>query len=48
MSIETGPCQIILKTDLPLLLTKNLIPDKFKYTIGYVLKNAIIGEKFVG
>jgi hypothetical protein len=48
MSIERGPYQSMLKTDLPSFLAIYLIPNKFRYTIGKALKNAIIGDIFVG
>jgi hypothetical protein len=48
MSVERGPYQSMLKTDLPSFLAKYLISSKFRYTIGKALTNAIIGDIFVG
>jgi hypothetical protein len=39
MSVERGPCQIMLKTDFGRFLAKLLIFPNFQYTIGKVLKN---------
>jgi hypothetical protein len=48
MSVERGPCQIMLKTDFGRFLAKLLIFPNFQYTFGKVLKNGAIGEKMVG
>jgi hypothetical protein len=48
MSIERGPCQTMLKSEFFHFLAKIFFSKKFKHTIGFVLKNAIIGENFVG
>ncbi len=48
MSVERGPCKIMLKTDFGRFLAKLLIFQNFQYTIGKVLKNDVIGEKIVG
>jgi hypothetical protein len=45
MSVERGPCKIMLKTDFGQFLAKLLIFPNFQYTIGKVLKNHVIGEK---
>jgi hypothetical protein len=43
MSVERGPCKIMLKTDFGQFFAKLLIFPNFQYTIGKVLKND--GEK---
>jgi hypothetical protein len=48
MSVERGPYQSMLKTDLPSFLAKYLISSKFRYTIGKALQNSIFGDIFVG
>jgi hypothetical protein len=49
MSIERGPCQIMLKSEIfHFLAKKKTFTEKFEHIVGFVLKNAIIGENFVG
>jgi hypothetical protein len=48
MSIERGPCQITVKSYFLLFLAIYSISNKSRYTIGKALKNAIIGDIFVG
>ncbi len=45
MNIERRPCQIMLKSDFFHFFTKKIFSEKFEHTIGFVLKNAIIGKK---
>jgi hypothetical protein len=48
MSIERGPYQVIVKSNFFHFFAKTIFSKKFKHTVGLVLKNAIIGENFVG
>jgi hypothetical protein len=48
MSIERGPCQTMLKSKIFHFFAKTIFSKKFEHTVGFVLKNAFIGENFVG
>jgi hypothetical protein len=48
MSIERGPCQIMLKSEIFHFFAKKFSSNKFEHTVETGLKNAIIGENFVG
>jgi hypothetical protein len=48
MSIERGPCQTMLISEIFHFFAKTIFSEKFEHTVGFVLKNAIIDENFVG
>jgi hypothetical protein len=48
MSIERGSYQVIVKSNFFDFFAKTIFSKKFKHTVGFVLKNAIIAENFVG
>jgi hypothetical protein len=48
MRIETGPCQTMLISEIFHFFAKTIFSEKFEHTVGFVLKNAIIDENFVG
>jgi hypothetical protein len=48
MSIERGLSQATVKSDFFHFFAKTIFSKKFKHTVGFVLKNAIIDENFDG
>jgi hypothetical protein len=48
MSIERDPCQTMLISEIFHFYAKTIFSEKFEHTVGFVLKNAIIDENFVG
>jgi hypothetical protein len=46
MSIERGPCQIMLKSEIFHFFAKKILKKKFEHIVCFVLKNAIIDENF--
>jgi hypothetical protein len=48
MSIKRGPCQTMLISEIFHFFTKTIFSKNLEHSVGFVLKNAIIDENFVG